>query len=188
MTPTTLLTCFITNSMFNLNGSMNQTWLNVSVAIATKNIRHVPSNLSPTNETKMSRSSSADWYLTPESLQHGCLTTRPLPADLFAQRSYTALRKHPADKWMLPREVQQAVAFTHTGGGGGGGFCSPSFVSWRLIWVCCLHICRHSKTSRTRLKTSSQVQRPTPSPSTMNAASSFHLAGRGRKKNLFYCT
>lgn len=99
---------------------MNQTWLNVSVAIATKNIRHVPSNLSPTNETKMSRSSWADWYLTPESLQHGCLTTRPFPADLFAQRSYTALRKHPADKWMLPREVQQAVAFTHTGGDGGG--------------------------------------------------------------------
>lgn len=89
------------------------------LAIATKNIRHVPSNLSPTNETKMSRSSSADWYLTPESLQHGCLTTRPLPADLFAQRSYTALRKHPADRWMLPREVQQAEAFTHTGGGGG---------------------------------------------------------------------
>lgn len=118
MTPTTLLTCFITNSIFNLNGSMNQTWLNVSVAIATKNIRHVPSNLSPTNETKMSRSSSADWYLTPESLQHGCLTTRPLPADLFAQRSCTALRKHPADRWMLPREVQQAVAFTHIGGGG----------------------------------------------------------------------
>lgn len=141
-------------------------------------------NLSPTNETRWANC----WKLNGLSWRHSWAgpATSPLPADMFAQRSRAALGKQPACSWIMPGqdfrrqrrgetqvgEVSTALPLLPSASARfDASIFAPTAKQATVFW---------------RLHPKRRHQDDKRGPSAMNAAASFHLVGREKKKLLYY--